>query len=490
MLRIDYWEENKKLCRAIPWISIQERLDFRFDGRDPRKADGSEPTSRWVSNFADGRFLALTGEEHASATLYDLKTGQRANKQKQEMILEFLAGNDIEAAHMIIASWYSSIEDEIARFLPGGVRENYDLKLTIEEPFSDDETIKALAAERIVNALVEEQVERIVNAFQHDSEGGLPDSWSLDDFLDREFEESGYIVDRLMKYGSNVNMVAAAKMGKTNLIINLVKSLADGGMFLGSFETQQIKGRICMMDFELDERQAQEWLRRIGIKNLSKVEIYPLRGMPNPFRSVESMRELEEVLRRQEIEFLILDPFSSIFPGDANSNTEVKAFLKELDAFKVRSGVQHLVIAVHAGRNQSQTRGASTLDDHPDALWYLQKNENKRYFKALGRDVEVPEAEITFDPATGEITFHESSKKSDPLRSMMLNILNFVRSNPGCTATELEAGVRGGSTYKSPARKKLMSVGALVEVMGTGGRKSYKVGEIPFDLLAGLQSQP
>lgn len=479
-----YWAKNKALCQAITWFDVMERCDIRFLAREVVRGFGTKPVMKWVSNFGENRFGFVTGAEHSTCEMHDFTTGRSSRLQKQEVITKFLAGGDPEAAHMIIKSWYTKVEDEVAKYLPGGIQENSDYKLEISDELADDPTIKALVAERVSKALIEEQVDRAVKAIEHSAEGGLPGSWSLDDFLTREFKETGFIVDRLMKYGTNVHLVAAAKTGKTNVAINLVKALADGGKFLGVFETKPIQGRICMMDFELDERQAQDWLRRIGIKNTSKVEVYPLRGMPNPFRSLDAMRELEEVLRLLEIEFLILDPFSSIYSGDANSNTEVKAFLKEIDGFKLRSGVQHLVIAVHAGRNQGQTRGASTLDDHPDALWYLQKAEEKRYFKAVGRDIDVAESEIVFEPSTGEITFLEFSKKADPMRSMMVKILNYVQKHPGCNASDIESGLRGGNTYKAKARKQLVEMGALVEQRGPGGSKTYILGEVPFDLLA------
>lgn len=478
------WAINKELCKAITWHDIMERLGWHFIERSKVPGFGSKLVYRWVSSFAEQRFAAMFSTENQSCELYDFTTKRSSRMQKQEMITQFLAGGDAEAAHMIIKSWHSTVEDEIAKFLPGGVGANPDFKLEISDEMAGDESVKALIAEKVSKALIDEQVNRAVKALEYNAEGGLPGSWSLDDFLKREFEETGFIVDRLMKYGTNVHLVAAAKTGKTNMAINLVKALADGGKFLGEFDTKPIQGRICIMDFELDERQAQDWLRRMGIENTSKVEIYPLRGQANPFRSLEAMRELEETLKLLEIEFLILDPFSSIYSGDANSNSEVKAFLKEIDAFKVRSGVQHLVIAVHAGRNQGQTRGASTLDDHPDALWYLQTVNEQRYFRAVGRDIDVEEAQIIFDSTNGEIKFLPLSKKSDPLRAMMVKILRFVQANPDTNATAIEAGITGGNTYKGNARKKLVDMGALVQKPGKGGAKVFALGTIPFDLLA------
>jgi len=482
----NYWAKNKDLCGAIPWLDILERCGFVFINREVEIGFSRDPISKWVSSFADGRFKAATGKEFATAELFDSETRLSSRLQKQEIITQFLAGGDPEAAHMIIKSWNSSVEHEIAKFLPGGLRENPDFQLDLDEEFENDPQFRALIAERVSKALVEVQVDRAVRAIEHSSEGGLPGSWSLDDFLTREFPETGFIVDRLVKYGANIHAVAAAKTGKTNLSYNLTKSLADGVPFLGAFETKQIQGRICLMDFELDERQAQEWLNRIGILNKNKVEIFSLRGLPNPFRSEEARKELAETLKLLDIEFLILDPFSSIYSGDANSNTEVKNFLKEIDAFKLLSGVKHMVIAVHAGRAQGKTRGASTLDDHPDALWYMQKEGNKRYFKAVGRDVDVEESEILFDPNTGEMTFLEFAKKADPLRRMEVEVLRYIGTHPGCNASAIDTAVRGGNTYKAAARKSLISKGAILEKSGPGGSKVYEMGNPSWDLLAQL----
>lgn len=459
---------------------------MEFVSRETIRGKSSTPYSHWELTVSEGRFRALTGTEHSTCELVDLSTGKTINLQKQEIITQFLAGGDAEAAHMIMLSWYSTVEDEIAKLLPGGVLENPDFSLNLGAEIERNPRVKSLVAEKVSKALLDEHVERALKAIEHSAEGGLPGSWRLDEFLEREFEEKGFIVDGLMKYGSNVHVVASAKTGKTNVAINLVRALADGGLFLGVFETQPIKGRICILDFELDERQAQDWFKRIGIKNKAKVEIYPLRGQPNPFRSRESMQELEEVLKLMEIEFLILDPFSSVFEGDGNSNTEVKKFLREIDSFKLRSGVKHLVVAVHAGRNSGQTRGASTLDDHPDALWYLQKVEDKRFFRAVGRDVEVAEAEISFNTVSGEVTYHSSRKKADPRRIMMVKILRFVQENDGCTATEIDSAVSGSNTHKSAARKGLIAAGVLIESKESRGRKSYKLGAVPEDLQAQL----
>ena len=103
---------------------------------------------------------------------------------------------------------------------------------------------------------------------------------------------------------------------------------------MGEFEVRPLFGRIAFFDFELDERMSQAWFRKLGVRNTEKVQHFPFRGLSNPFLNPNALEQLAEELRFHEIEFLIIDPFSSIFSGNQNENGEVKSFLKSLDDFK------------------------------------------------------------------------------------------------------------------------------------------------------------
>jgi hypothetical protein len=71
------------------------------------------------------------------------------------------------------------------------------------------------------------------------------------------------------------------------------------------------------------------------------------------------------------------------------------------------------------GHSGERARGASRLRDWPDVEWRLvrEKTENgdvdpaaPRYFSAYGRDVDVPESRLVFDPATRHLTLEGGSR--------------------------------------------------------------------------------
>jgi len=479
------WMDCKTLAMAVSWPSVAERCNFEF--RETKNAPFSKKVIQcWVHR--DNEDLALfIKSETSTATLVSRISGRKQEVQKHELINDVLANKDFQVTLMILRNWNRSVIDEIRELLPQVDDVLIDGDLLLEGPGSQNDAVKRAVQERITRSLIEFQADRIYKTLDPSGEVNLPLSDSLDFFLVREYEESGYIIEELMVFGTTVFLVAAAKTGKTSLNLNLIKSLADGTPFLGEFEVRQIRGRIAFFDFELDERMAQAWYKRIGIINTDKVEHFAFRGFPNPFTSPLAMDQLAEELKYHDIEFLIIDPFSSIYSGNPNENGEVKEFLKLLDSFKVKSGVKHLVLAVHAGRDQSKTRGASTLDDHPDALWYLSKNsEGRRTFRAIGRDVEIPESYLSFEQTSGELTILRGSKVLDSFRAIQIRILRYVKIHPNASATDVDTSIKGNTSLKSKARADLVKRGELLESFGPRGAKYYNLGVLDTETLVQL----
>lgn len=476
------WNECKTLARAVSWPSVAERCNFEF--RENKKSPlSTKVTQCWVHKDNDDLALFIKSET-GTATLASRITGRKQEVQKHELINELLANNDFQVTRMILRNWDRSVLDEIRELLPQVEDLLLERDIHLEGPGSTNDAVKRAVQERITRSLIEYQADRIYKSLDPSGEVNLPLSDSLDQFLVRQYEESGYVIEELMVFGTTVFLVAAAKTGKTSVNLNLIQSLADGTPFLGAFAVRQIRGRIAFFDFELDERMAQAWYKRIGIKNTDKVEHFAFRGFPNPFASPIALDQLAEELKFHDIEFLIIDPFSSIYSGNPNENGEVKEFLKLLDAFKVKSGVKHLVLSVHAGRDQSKTRGASTLDDHPDALWYLSKDsDGRRTFRAIGRDVEIPESYLTFEPNSGELTINRGSKVLDTFRAIQIRILRYVKSHPHASATDVDTSISGNTSLKSKARADLVKRGELIEAFGPRGAKHYSLGVLDTDTI-------
>ena len=68
----------------------------------------------------------------------------------------------------------------------------------------------------------------------------------------------------------------------------------------------------------------------------------------------------------------------------------------------MQAGVSELVLTAHAGWNGERTRGSSALEDWPDVIVTMNKDEatGQRFIRAEGRDVDVDEDGLHYDPAT------------------------------------------------------------------------------------------
>jgi hypothetical protein len=195
------------------------------------------------------------------------------------------------------------------------------------------------------------------------------------------------------------------------------------------------------------------------------------------------MKEFAAQVLPMDVETLIVDPLSGSFVGDTNNNDEVKRYFLMLEEFKVLAGVKHLFIMVHAGNDATKPRGATTLRDHPDAIWSMsKKSTGLRFFKAEGRDVSLDEGALSFDEATGLLTFAEGSSRSMAPSGMKVKVYDFIVSNPRCKASDIDSHFKGSKDRKSAIRKELVDEGLVVMAMGPRNAKYYTAVSSPVIL--------
>jgi hypothetical protein len=78
---------------------------------------------------------------------------------------------------------------------------------------------------------------------------------------------------------SRLMVTAQFKSGKTTLRDNLLRSLADGDLFLGSFAVRPVLGRIAVIDTEMAPTQARRWLRDQQIRHTDRgTDVAPWAG--------------------------------------------------------------------------------------------------------------------------------------------------------------------------------------------------------------------
>ncbi len=262
-----------------------------------------------------------------------------------------------------------------------------------------------------------------------------------------------YAIGNLLPLGGNALLTAAYKTGKTTLQNNLVKCYADRLPFLGRFEVTQHSGRIAVFNYELSRQQYDVWLEEAGIEHPERVAVLHLRGFRVPLTVPEVEDWVVAWLVEHEVSVWIPDPFARAATGvDENDNTAVGVWLDTLDVIKERAGVSELILPVHTGREvqeagKERSRGATRLDDWADVRWLLTKDdEGERFFRATGRDVELPEEALVYEPSTRALTMKGGDRAWRARRRLEAAVLAYVTEHPGATVRAVRDGVEGSAS--------------------------------------------
>lgn len=266
-----------------------------------------------------------------------------------------------------------------------------------------------------------------------------------------------YTVDELLPTGGNILLTAGFKTGKTTLVNNLARSLADGTDFLDTFPVTDTPGRVALWNYEVDDRMYRRWLRDENIENLDAITVLNLRGFRLPLMARQAEDWAVRWLEQNEIRVWVVDPFARAFTGSGtseNDNTEVGAFLDTLDVIKHRAGVTELILPTHTGRAEQEqgnerARGATRLDDWADVRWILtRQSTGQRFFRATGRDVEVAEGRLDYGVETRALTFEAGHSRGTEQNMKVTNaVLIAIEKEPGSTKRrirELVADMLGG----------------------------------------------
>lgn len=310
------------------------------------------------------------------------------------------------------------------------------------------------------------------------------DDGLLRDILRRP-PEPPYRVGNLIPSDAGTLLVAQRKTGKTTLVLNLALSLTTGMDFLGSSPVLPIQGSVGFLNYEVSAAQLARWAADVDIPG-DRLYLVNLRGRRNPLDDPDDRAELVRRLKAHQVETLIVDPFGRAFTGASqNDSGEVGAWLTRLDTFaRGDVGARDLILTAHAGWNGERTRGSSALEDWADSIITLTRGDDDdgRYLRATGRDVDMEEDRLHFDPATRALTLtglgsRQSATSDRAIAAAQEVILAYVGSNPGASGADIEKSAGKNKGAVKEARDRLVKLGALVAEprRGRGGGYAYRL---------------
>lgn len=326
-----------------------------------------------------------------------------------------------------------------------------------------------------------------------------PQPLTLTELLAQPDEDAEYRIGAVLPIGGRALLAAPFKAGKSTLVGNLVRVLADGGRFLGEFAVAPVR-RVVLIDTELDKRTMRRWLRDQGIHNTDAVTVIPLRGAVSSFDITDDAIRAEWAQRIGQADVLVLDCLRPVLDAIGLSEaTEAGRLLTALDELLAAVRADEAVVVTHMGHQNERARGDSRLLDWPDALWKIIRDGEAdsetdgslpRFFSAVGRDVDVAEGLLTFDATTRHLAYGGGNRRGHPARVAMPTLLALVGGEPGLSKAEVER--RLGADHDIPQKtaraaiKAAIGEGLLIVTPGERGAHQLSAPPSdPFDLRGG-----
>ena len=323
-----------------------------------------------------------------------------------------------------------AILDDIYQRYPAGPSTDYAV------PVDADPHTQAVhrEAERL---RVRDEAQAIVHA-ENAEAVDIPAPTRLDTFLAQPVPDVTYRIERLAVIGGRVLLAAQHKAGKTTLVGNLIKSYVDDNVpFLSTFAVQPAR-RVVLIDNELTEAMLHGWLRAHGIRHPERVELISLRGRMFSFDVLNRGTRARWAATIGNADAVILDCLRPALDAlGLSEDKDTGRFLVAFDAMLAEAGIGECYVVHHMGHTGERARGDSRLLDWPDALWRLviEGGENgaradpgaPRYFTAYGRDVELGETLLAFDPFTRRLSVAGGSRQDAKITAALADVIAYLR---------------------------------------------------------------
>lgn len=398
-------------------------------------------------------------------------------------------------------NWLTSIAGHVFRNFPhedGAIELIKTLNQSLEQPLEDSEVSKVIGsightdsdardarfedavAKRAWTMKVSQEAARVVRQVTWREPPGTLEGRS---YLAQPDEEDPWAIVDLLTAGGNALLAAQYKVGKTTLLLNLMRSMCDNKPFLGRFPVQLDEdARVGFFNYEMSPIQFRRWVRRLGVQNPERFAIADLRGFDVRVGTPDGDEWIINWLKHWDVQAWIVDPYAKAYSGESeNDNTEVARFTDAVDAIKERAGVDIAVLGAHFGRQEFESgtehvRGATRLDDWADARWIQTKDaDGDRYFSAIGRDVEVEESRITFNRDTLGITLMEGGRAERAYVKVEGAVLTYIRESLaqfGHDPEALKRAVSGRGIEAAKLGRALNVRGALRSLEKTGSLRA------------------
>jgi len=317
---------------------------------------------------------------------------------------EFLINLARESSNTTPTSKYSSLNvDKVLYGLEEGERQKELFRFAsslrgrnvgLEEAIA----LVKLAAENATPPYTERPVEDIVRRVYKTYAPNVKKKrkiWKVNDLLETDFGDVEFIIEKILPQGFTL-FHSDPKMGKSMLLANMAKSIAEGTKVLGALESKRSK--VLYLDLEQGELLGKERWRRIlkdkkTDDNLETVYEWDLMDLGG-------LRDLDEYIRaNSDVRVIVIDVLAAIWPAkDYVSGTQYQKDYAVVSRLAKLANENHIsIIGVHHNTKNTvpggdfikHASGSMGMTAASDTIWCMERTRNQDYalLRATGKNI-------------------------------------------------------------------------------------------------------
>lgn len=304
------------------------------------------------------------------------------------------------------------------------------------------------------------------------------DMWTTD------HKQDDWLLEPILAAGRNHSFVAAAKAGKSLLLLEACAALATGKPFLAKPETEPIT--VVYVDYEMTEGDVKERLQDFGYgpdDDLSRLR-YIVIPIINPLDTEQGAAEFLAATNEIGPDLVAIDTMSRAVSGEENES-KTSNDLYRLTIMPLKSAGITVARADHVGKDRSKgARGSSAKTADVDIEWQMKVDGNAVTLEPTARMGWVEPVHMVRDSDPGiDAPMHTLDRVQ---HRPPWNAAQWISNRPGWVTVDVAARGMTGSDFptdkeKRKARDHLQRLYKQGEVKrekaparATGGRTPYQ----------------
>lgn len=313
--------------------------------------------------------------------------------------------------------------------------------------------------------------------------------YSFDNLLKEPDQPEAYTIDKCFLRDCKSIILGNPKAGKTTVSLDIVRSLADGGKFLGKFQARHLSGNAAYINSEVGVNQLKKWVSDTSIQHPEKVKVLMLRGKGLDLASTRAFEDMRKWIEIHEIESLVIDPWQRFFRGsDSNFDVDVNRYLEYIDALMDQCAhLTDLFLVAHTPKNPERFKetpsGSGALERWYDSMIVLRSEQQtdgsyKRYMRAaVGRGEEIPELSDYREVQQTPSGLYLAGKiAAVPITGREVSVLKYIQDKNGtpCSNNEIAKALGFSGSSIKKITESLESQNEI-QNMSPGGATSWIV---------------